>query len=82
MENLKRSKFYKALGTAVIEFRHKRNLTQMELCKKAHISRTSLSSIECASHMTSLQVVLDVAEALEIPPRRLFERICDIYEYM
>ena len=48
------------------EFREKRNLTQMELCKKANISRQTLSDLESGREVNTTAATLRrLAEALD-----------------
>ena len=48
------------------EFREKRNLTQLELCKKANISRQTLSDLESGREVNTTAATLRrLAEALD-----------------
>ena len=48
------------------EYREKRNLTQMELCKKANISRQTLSDLESGREVNTTAATLRrLAEALD-----------------
>ena len=48
------------------EFREKRNLTQLELCKRANISRQTLSDLESGREVNTTAATLRrLAEALD-----------------
>ena len=48
------------------EYREKRNLTQIELCKKANISRQTLSDLESGREVNTTAATLRrLAEALD-----------------
>ena len=45
----------------------------MQLAERADISRTHMSRIETAECAVSLDTVFALAQALEVPPEKLFE---------
>ncbi len=45
--------------------RIKRNLSQVELAKKAHIAQNALSAYECGKISPKVEVLCKLAEALE-----------------
>jgi len=58
------------LGIAISALRKMNGMSQEELAEKAGISRTHLSMIEApnAAHSFSLEVLYDIADALEVDP--------------
>jgi len=48
-------------------------MSQMQLAEKIDISRTHMSRIENCDCAVSLDVVFDIAKALDIPAYKLFE---------
>ena len=58
------------LGLTIAFYRRARGLTQSELAEAVKISRTHMSNIEAPNSHTSL---MDIAEALEIPLKTLFD---------
>ena len=48
-------------------------MTQMELAEKCGISRNYIQRIETAASSCTLDTLIDVAAALEIPLYKLFE---------
>ena len=61
------------LGFAISMLRRVRGLTQEQLADKAGISRAQLSSIEAPNmiHSFSLEVLFDIADALDVDPADL-----------
>ena len=66
---------YVEIGLNVAYFRKLRNLTQEELAEKAGISRSYLSAIEAPNIVKtfSLELLFDLADALNIEPCKLIE---------
>jgi transcriptional regulator with XRE-family HTH domain len=67
-------KYYR-LGLNIAYQRKLKKLTQSQLAKKIGISRTHMSNIEAPNMLTpiSLEVVFNIADALEIPVDVLFK---------
>lgn len=67
-------KYYR-IGLNVAYHRKLRKLTQIQLAEKVGISRTHMSNIEAPNMLTpiSLEVIFNIADALEIPVKVLFE---------
>ncbi len=67
--NKKRTKEYKMLGLNIAYYRKLRGLTQLQLADRVNISRTHMSNIEAPNMPTSisLDTLMDIAEALEVP---------------
>ena len=61
------------LGLTIAFYRRARGLTQSELAEAVQISRTHMSNIEAPNSHTSLSLnkLMDIAEALEIPLKTL-----------
>ena len=64
---------YKNLGLNIAFYRKLRGLTQEKLAEKVDISRTHMSRIETADCAVSLDVVFNIADALDIEIHKLFE---------
>lgn len=64
---------YKNLGLNIAFYRKLRGLTQEKLAEKVDISRTHMSRIETADCAVSLDVVFNIADALDIETHKLFE---------
>ncbi|MGI6008278.1 MAG: helix-turn-helix domain-containing protein [Ruminococcus sp.] len=71
----KRLNELRLLGLTIAYYRKARGLTQMELAEAVHISRTHISNIEAPNSKTSLSLntLFDIAEALEVPVKDLFD---------
>lgn len=67
-------KYYR-LGLNIANQRKGKNLTQIQLAEKAGISRTHMSNIEAPNMVTpvSLEVLFNIADALEISVEKLFK---------
>jgi len=66
---------YKKLRFNITYARKMQGLSQLQLAEKAGISRTHMSNIEAPSGDTglSLDVLFDIAAALDVPIAKLFE---------
>ena len=64
---------YKKIGLNIAYYRKLKNLTQLQLAENVGISRTHMSNIEAPNKPTSLslEVLLDIAEVLDIPAKSL-----------
>ncbi len=69
----RRNTEYKMIGLNISYYRKLKGLTQIELAEKINISRTHMSNIEAPNMPTSisLETLLDIADALEIPAMNL-----------
>ena len=67
--NERRKQQYKMIGLNIAYHRKLKGYTQLQLAEKINISRTHMSNIEAPNMPTSisLETLLDVADALEIP---------------
>lgn len=64
---------YINLGLNIAFYRKLRGLTQERLAEKVDISRTHMSRIETADCAVSLDVVFNLADALNVEPYKLFQ---------
>ncbi len=73
--NEERQKQYRKLGLTIAYYRKLAGMTQEQLAKAVNISRTHLSNIEAPNMRTSvsLDLLFDLADALEIPVSKLFD---------
>lgn len=64
---------YKKLGLNIAYYRKLKGLSQMQLAEAVGISRTHISNIEAPNMPTSisLETLMDIADALEVPPEAL-----------
>lgn len=65
----KREQEYKMIGLTIAYYRKLKGLSQLQLAESAGISRTHISNIEAPNMPTSisLETLLDIADALEVP---------------
>ena len=65
---------YRRVGLNIALHRRNRNISQIELAEKIGVSRTHISNIEAPNMETnvSLEVIFNIADALEIPVSSLF----------
>lgn len=70
-----RLKQYQKLGLKIAYYRKRKGLTQMELAECINISRTYISNIEAPKTCVNptLDVILNIADALDIPVSKLFD---------
>ncbi len=63
------------IGLNIAYQRKLKKLTQMQLAERVGISRTHISNIEAPNMITpiSLEVIFNIADALEIPVETLFK---------
>ena len=73
--NYERLNDLRLLGLTIAYYRRAKGMTQAELAEAVHISRTHMSNIEAPNRHTSLSLnkLMDIAEALEIPLKTLFD---------
>lgn len=57
---------YNALGKRIADFRSKKKLSQEDFGEKLHVSREYINKIECAKRKPSLDVLIEIANALHI----------------
>lgn len=70
-----RTQQYKMIGLNIAYYRKLKGLTQLQLAELVNISRTHMSNIEAANVPTSvsLETLLKIADALEIPAAHLLD---------
>jgi len=73
MNKEKHLEIYKQLGLNINYYRRKKDYTQMELAEIIDVDFTHISRIELCKSAASLDVIFDIANALEIPVSKLFE---------
>jgi len=68
---------YQIIGQTIQHYRKEKGLTQEALAEAAHISISYLTKIEAArcNKSFSLAILFQIAEALDIDFRQLFERL-------
>ena len=66
---------YIALGLNIAYYRKREGMTQEQLAEKANLSRSYLGGIEAPNMITtiSLEVLFNIAEALNVPVNKLLE---------
>ena len=62
-----------AIGLNILHYRKEQGLTQMQLAEKCNISRNYMQRIETAASACTVNTLIDIAEALNIPLKKLFE---------
>lgn len=67
------AKRYKSLGLNIAYYRKLRGMSQEQLAEQVNISRTHMSRIETANCAVSLDVVFDIADAVNVEPYKLFQ---------
>ena len=71
--DFKHSDKYRKLGLNIAYYRKDRGFTQDQLAEAIEASRVSIGKIETASVGISLDMLFDIADALEISPNKLLE---------
>lgn len=71
--NFKHSDKYRKLGLNVAYYRKDRSMTQEQLAETINVDRTSIGKIETASGGISMDMLFDIADALELPVYKLLE---------
>jgi len=62
-----------AIGLNILHYRKEQGMTQMQLAEKCGISNNYIQRIETAASSCTLDTLIDIAEALNIPLKKLFE---------
>ena len=62
-----------AIGLNILHYRREQGMTQMQLAEKCNISNRYLQKIETAATSCSMDTLIIIAEALNIPLKKLFE---------
>ena len=61
------------IGLNILYYRKQKGYTQQQLAEMTSYSKNHIQQIETAKTLPSVIALLDIAEALEIPPGKLFE---------
>ena len=71
----KRMNDFRLLGLTIAYYRKLRGMTQLDLAEAVQISRTHMSNIEAPNGKTSISLgkLFDIADALEVPVKELFD---------
>lgn len=69
----KHYKTYIQIGLNILHYRKERGLTQEMLGEMAGYSRNQIQRVETAYSTPSVAILLDIAEALDVPLIRLLE---------
>lgn len=72
MDNKLQEKFYKIIGTKIINFRKENKMSQVTFATKVNLSRSSIVNIELGRQHTPPHVLWEIALALAIPVESLF----------
>ncbi|PWM26548.1 MAG: transcriptional regulator [Oscillospiraceae bacterium] len=71
--DIKHYKAYTKIGLNILYYRKERGITQEQLAEMTGYSQNHLQRVETAHSVPSVALLLDIAEALGIPPHKLFE---------
>ena len=66
---------YKLIGINIADIRKKKGLTQSFLAEAADISDTYVSHIETGRKKVSIEVLLRISNALDVPPEQLLHGV-------
>lgn len=69
----KHYKTYVKIGLNILYNRKEQGITQMQLAVMTSYSRNHIQQIETACAVPSVDALLDIADALNISPAKLFE---------
>ena len=61
------------IGLNILYYRRQKGYTQQQLAEITSYSKNHIQQVETAKTLPSVIALLDIAEALEIPPGKLFE---------
>lgn len=70
--NMKHYKTYVQIGLNILYYRKEQGITQEQLADLTAYSRNHIQRIETAHAVPSVDALLDIAEALNIPVTKLF----------
>ena len=66
------------IGTIIKEKRTKSGLTQEDLAKKLHVSRSTISNWEINRNYPDIKLIVNISNILEIPLKELLQEESDI----
>lgn len=61
------------IGLNILHYRKEQGMTQEQLAEKCNISRNFMQRIETAASSCTVNTLSDIADALNIPLKKLFE---------
>ena len=61
------------IGLNILYYRKKKGYTQQQMAELISYSKNHIQQIETAKALPSVIALLDIANALDIPPAKLFE---------
>ena len=61
------------IGLNILYYRKLNNITQQKLAEMTAYSKNHIQKIETANASPSVEALLDIADALGVPPEKLFE---------
>ena len=61
------------IGLNILYYRKEQGMTQMQLAEKCNISRNYIQRIETAASSCSVDTLVEIANALKIPLKNLFD---------
>jgi len=65
--------YYRKLGIKISHYRKQRDLTQQEVANKLDIDPSSISRIENGNIGMSIDMLIAIAEAIDVPLHLLFD---------
>lgn len=71
--DVKHYKTYIKIGLNILYYRKERGFTQDQLAEMVGYSKNHVQQVETAATAPSMDLLLDIADALKIPPHKLFE---------
>ena len=71
--DMKHYKTYIQIGLNILRYRKEQGLTQEQLAEIIGYSRHQIQRVETANVIPSLPILLDIAEALNVPIEKLLE---------
>ncbi len=71
--NSKHQDTYVRIGLNILYYRKQKGITQQMLAEMCSYSKNHIQKIETAVTSPSVDALLDIADALDIPPAKLFE---------
>mgnify|MGYP001018340506 CR=1 FL=1 len=71
--NTKHYKTYVQIGLNILYYRKEQGITQEQLADLTSYSRNHIQRIETARSIPSVDALLDIARALNVPVSKLFE---------
>jgi len=66
------------IGTIIKEKRTKSGLTQEDLAKKLHVSRSTISNWEIDRNYPDIKLIVNISKVLNIPLEKLLKEDSDI----